>query len=66
MAHRQSSIRFETAQGFRDQWEITYDDMKRVKEVCKSDPISHLLPSVLSLNAQIFQQINQLIKVGSG
>ena len=46
-------VRFETAVGFRHQWEITYGNMKRVEKVRNSDPKFHPLLDVLSLTAEI-------------
>ena len=46
-------VHFETAVGFRHQWEIRYSNMKRVEKVRNSDPIFHPLFDVLSLTPKI-------------
>lgn len=49
-----TGVRFESAVGSRDQWEMRYGNMHRVEKVCSSDLILHLLIDVLPLTAKMF------------
>ena len=46
-------IRFETAVGSRDQWEIRYENMHRVEKVRITDPITTRPTEVLPLTAKL-------------
>lgn len=49
-----TGVRFESAVGSKDQWEMRYDNMHRVEKVRNSDFILHHLIDVLPLNANWF------------
>ena len=46
-----TGVRFHSAVGSKDQWEMRYDNMHRVEKVRNSDSISHHLNDVLPLTA---------------
>ena len=48
-----TGVRFETAVGSKDQWEMRYDNMHRVEKVRNSDFILHHLIDVLPLTANL-------------
>ena len=49
-----TGIRFESAVGSKDQWEMRYDNMHRVEKVRNSDFMLHHLIDVLPLTANFF------------
>ena len=49
-----TGVRFESAVGSRDQWEMRYANMHRVEKVRNSDFILHNLADVLPLTANVF------------
>lgn len=49
-----TGVRFESAVGSRDQWEMGYDNMHRVEKVRNSNFILHHLIDVLPLTADLF------------
>ena len=49
-----TGVRFESAVGFRDQWEMRYDNMHRVEKVRNSDFVLHHLIDVLPLTTNLF------------
>lgn len=48
-----TGVRFESAVGSKDQWEMRYDNMHRVEKVRNSDFILHHLIDVLPLTANL-------------
>ena len=48
-----TGVRFESAVGSKDQWEMRYDNIHRVEKVCNSDFIMHHLIDVLPLIANL-------------
>lgn len=49
-----TGVRFESAVGSRDQWELKYDNMYRVEKVRNNNFILHHLIDVLPLTADLF------------
>lgn len=49
-----TGVRFESAVGSKDQWEMRYDNMHRVEKVSNSDFILHPLVDVLPLTTNLF------------
>lgn len=49
-----TGVRFESAVGSRNQWEMRYDNMHRVEKVRNSDFILHHLIDVVPLTANLF------------